>query len=180
MTTLSVDNIIATYKENKAAFDANEGKDSARLDFLTKQEKDLRVTNFGVDEAWELGSAIYQTAHRLELPVAIDIRLGMQRAFHAAIAGSARDNDDWANRKENTVMAYGHSSFYVGTLYHHQGDDFDLAARRNRMDYVPDGGAFPVMLTSGLVIGVVAASGLPSAYDHSLVTAALKEFITRR
>lgn len=181
MATISTDRIIATYKEYTAAFDANEGKDVERLAYIAEQEATLRVSGFSLDGAWELGSAIHAVAHELKLPVAIDIRLGEQRAFHAAIAGAARDNDDWANRKENTVLAYAHSTLYVGTDYHHNGiDDFNAAARRPAGDYAPDGGAFPLLLTSGLPIGVVAASGLPSAYDHSLVTAALREFIATR
>ncbi|MDT7510218.1 MULTISPECIES: heme-degrading domain-containing protein [unclassified Bifidobacterium] len=178
MKQISVDAVVKRYNEYKAIFDANEGKLAERKQFIESQEKELRFSDFSVDDAWEVGSAIYAAAHRLQLPVAIDIRLGRQRAFHAAIPGAAEDNDAWAERKGNVVLAYGHASLYVGTDFQQKEEDFDLTSRRNTHDFAAHGGAFPLLLPSGLVFGVTAVSGLPSIYDHSLVTATLKEFVS--
>ena len=72
----------------------------------------------------------------------------------------------------------GHASLYVGTDFQQKEEDFDLTSRRNTHDFAAHGGAFPLLLPSGLVFGVTAVSGLPSIYDHSLVTATLKEFVS--
>lgn len=180
MTQLSIANIKNAFRTIAADLDATQGDDEARLAYVDKQEQTLHVATFGVDDAWELGEALYRAARELELPVALDIRLGLQRAFHAVTPGAKRDNDDWADRKGNVVLSYNRSSLYVGTAFRRDGDDFDVASRRCRAEYAAFGGAFPITLTTGLVVGVVEVSGLADHHDHALATAALAEFLNRR
>ena len=44
-------------------------------------------------------------------------------------------------------------------------------------DYALEGGAFPILLSSGLGIGSIAVSGMPSEEDHQSICSALSEFL---
>ncbi|WP_313615598.1 heme-binding protein, partial [Rhizobium sp.] len=44
-------------------------------------------------------------------------------------------------------------------------------------DYVASGGAFPLTIRGGTLIGSVGVSGLPDVEDHKLVTLCLTEML---
>ena len=135
------------------------------------------LTRFGPDEAWRLGSRLVEACRRCALPVAIDVRLGAQQVFHAALPGSSADNDRWASRKGRIAWHFGLPSLEVWRRY--VGDDGDpmafLTAFALPVDkYFPAGGAVPVTV-GGAVVGVLAVSDLESSEDHALAVAAVRE-----
>src|SRR5215210_8755116 len=91
------------------------------LDALLAQEDELQLTTFTNDTAWELGRRLVELGRDTGLAVTVDIRRGDQQLFHAALPGTAADNDAWIERKARVVRRFGHSSFYVGTLLRLQG-----------------------------------------------------------
>jgi len=83
---------------------------------LAAQEAALQLDRFDNDDAWALGVALVEAARRQELSVVVDINRSGQQLFHAAMPGTAADNDIWIARKARVVTRFGHSSLYIGQL----------------------------------------------------------------
>lgn len=145
---------------------------------LLADEENLVLDRFDEDDAWRLGSLLVQRARAEELPFAIAIRRNGQRLFHAALPGSAADNDAWLQRKMNVVDRFNHSSYLVGTQWREGGADFDVDARIDPREFAAHGGAFPLRVRGVGVVGSVAVSGLPEADDHAFVVRVLAEFLS--
>lgn len=147
---------------------------------LLAQEEELQFTTFTNTTAWELGCALVDAAQRDRLGVTIDIRRGDQQLFHAALPGTAPNNDAWIENKNRVVRRFGHSSFYVGAKHRLDGTTL---AERERVDptlYADHGGAFPVIVRGVGPVGTVTVSGLPQADDHRLVVDVLRAFLAER
>jgi uncharacterized protein (UPF0303 family) len=147
---------------------------------LLAQEEELQFTNFTNTTAWELGCALVDAARRDHLGVTIDIRRGEHQLFHAALPGTAPNNDVWIEDKNRVVRRFGHSSFYIGAKHRLEGTTL---AERERVDptrYADHGGAFPVIVRGVGPVGTVTVSGLPQADDHRLVVDVLRAFLAER
>jgi uncharacterized protein (UPF0303 family) len=144
---------------------------------LLAQEDELQFLRFDHDTAWALGQALVAAAREGGLAVTVDIRHGEQQLFHAALAGTAADNDAWIERKNRVVRRFGHSSFYVGTMLALDGASIEEKFLVDPTLYAAHGGAFPVIVRDVGVVGTVTVSGLPQAEDHRLVVAVLREFL---
>jgi uncharacterized protein (UPF0303 family) len=70
--------------------------------FLADEEA-AQLDTFGYAEAWTLGEWVLDRARSDNLPVAVTVTLGEQRAFSAALAGTSHDNDLWLDRKIRVV-----------------------------------------------------------------------------
>lgn len=137
------------------------------------------LDRFNHDLAWQVGAGLVERCRSAALPVTIGIWLGDQRVFHAALAGSSADNDRWIERKARVVRHFGQSSAEVGARY--AGDDVQGFLRTFALPadlYFPAGGAVPI-LVRGLVVGVLALSGLASDEDHALAVEALQRLSPR-
>jgi uncharacterized protein (UPF0303 family) len=144
---------------------------------LLAQEAELQFERFDNDTALALGQALVAAARQDGLGVTIDIRRGEQQLFHAALAGTAADNDAWIERKNRVVRRFGHSSFYVGTLLGLEGTTMEEKFLLDGSRYAAHGGAFPVLVRHVGMVGTVTVSGLPQAEDHRLVVSVLREFL---
>jgi uncharacterized protein (UPF0303 family) len=145
---------------------------------LLAQERELVFDAFDHDTAWALGERLRRVARERELPVAIDVTLGEQQVFHAALPGSAADNDHWIARKVRVVRRFGHSSFYLGQI--HGSDAFAEKFLLDPREFAAHGGCFPIAVRGTGMVGTVTVSGLPQADDHRLVTEVLRDFLERR
>jgi uncharacterized protein (UPF0303 family) len=143
-------------------------------DQLDAEAAELRFTDFGLEDAWALGSRMRAAAAAEKLPVAIGIRLGQQRVFHTALPGSSADNDDWLERKTRVALRYGEASLSVGESFRERGSDFDTNSRLDRAQFAAHGGVVPIRLAGGTVIGAVGVSGLPQLDDHRFVVRMLR------
>jgi len=114
------------------------------------------------------------------LPVAIDIRRNGHQLFHAALPGSAPDNDAWVERKVRVVTRFGKSSLRVGEEARAKGTTFEEQMRLPPDLYAAHGGAFPLTLAGTGVVGVVTVSGLPQREDHAFVVEQLERFLGER
>ncbi|MFD7294637.1 heme-degrading domain-containing protein [Streptomyces sp. NPDC059897] len=144
---------------------------------LEEQERRLVLDSFTYDDAWTLGNLLVDLAREREAPVAIDITRGGQQLFHAALPGSAPDNDAWIARKRRVVERYHASSYLVGSRFRAKGTTFEDASRLDPDTYAAHGGAFPISVRGAGVVGAVVVSGLPQIEDHKLVVAALERFV---
>lgn len=146
---------------------------------LEAQERHLTFRQFTYDDAWTLGSLLYDLARERQAPVAIDIHRAGQQLFHAALPGSTPDNDAWITRKRRVVERYGSSSYLVGTRFRAKGTTFEDSSRLNPDEYAAHGGSFPITVEGVGVIGAVTVSGLPQLEDHKLVVEALEQYLTK-
>ena len=147
---------------------------------LLAQEEELQFTTFTNTTAWELGCALVDAAQRDRLGVTVDIRRGDQQLFHAALDGTAADNDAWIERKVRVVRRFGHSSFYVGTELRLAQTTIRDKYLLDEAEYAPHGGAFPVIVRGVGMVGTVTVSGLPLEDDHRLVVDGLRAFLAER
>ena len=148
-----------------------------RLALLTEQEERLQFTRFDNETALDLGAQLVAAARESGLPVTISVRRNGQRLFHAALPGTAADNDAWIDRKSRVVDRYGHSSFLIGTRFRAKGGSFEEHSRLDQDRYAAHGGVFPVIVRDVGVVGTVGVSGLPQADDHAFVVEQLELFL---
>jgi uncharacterized protein (UPF0303 family) len=151
--------------------------DRDALEALLAEEDELRLPAFTNDTAWALGRRLVETARERGLAVTVDIRRGDQQLFHAALPGTAADNDAWIERKTRVVRRFGHSSLYVGESLRRDGTTIGERFLLDEREYAPHGGAFPVIVRDVGVVGTVTVSGLPQEDDHRLVVEALRGFL---
>lgn len=151
--------------------------DTPTLEELERQERELQFDRFDFDTAWRLGLALVDAGRARELPIAIDIRRAGQQLFHAALPGSAPDNDAWLRRKTRVVERFHKASFHVGERARQEGMTFEEQMRLAPDQYAAHGGAFPITVRGVGVVGTVAVSGLPQLEDHELVVAVLTEVL---
>ncbi|MEU9665226.1 heme-degrading domain-containing protein [Streptomyces bobili] len=149
------------------------------LEELQAQERRLVFRQFTFDDAWALGSLLVELARERQAPVAIDIHRAGQQLFHAALPGSAPDNDAWIARKRRVVERYGASSYLVGSRHRAKGTTFEESSRLDPDEYAAHGGSFPINVEGVGVIGAVTVSGLPQLEDHRFVVEALEEFLEK-
>ena len=141
---------------------------------LLDEEQELQFTGFNEDTAWQLGSRLVEIARSRNLPVTIDIMLGIHQLFHASLPGTAADNDEWVKRKVRLVYRFGHSSFYMGQLLKSKGKTIEQSYLLSESEYAPHGGCFPIVVKGTGMVGTVTVSGLPQEDDHHLVVEAIR------
>ena len=149
---------------------------TALISTLEEHERRLRLPGFDNDDAWRLGVALVEEARRRELGVVVDIRRGDQQLFHAALPGTAADNDRWVERKVAVVRRFGHSSLYLGQVCRDGGTTLAEKYGLPETDFAAHGGAFPIVVRGVGPVGVVTVSGLPQLDDHRLVVEVLRAF----
>jgi uncharacterized protein (UPF0303 family) len=150
------------------------------LEQLTREEEELQFTRFDFDTAWALGVALVEAARAAGAPLTVDLRRNGQQLFHAALPGTAPDNDRWIERKTRVVDRFGRSSLLVGERARQQGTSFEAQMRLDPDRYAAHGGAFPVTVRGVGVIGTVAVSGWPQLQDHAFVVDVLRRFLADR
>ena len=154
--------------------------DAELLASLLQEEERIQFTTFTNELAWEIGSHFVQRAQEQQLPITIDICRNGQQLFHAALPGTAPDNDAWVKRKNRVVNRFGHSSYYMGTLYRSQGTTIQEKSLLNPSMYAAHGGAFPIIIKRVGVVGTVTVSGLAQDADHDLVVSVLRQFAAQQ
>jgi uncharacterized protein (UPF0303 family) len=147
------------------------------IDRLDREELVLQFDRFDQDTAWALGLALVDQARARAAPVTVDVRRNAQQLFHAALPGTAPDNDAWIVRKTRVVDRFGRSSLNVGERARKAGTTFEQQMRLDPDLYAAHGGAFPVTVREVGVVGTVAVSGLPELEDHRFVVEVLSEFL---
>jgi uncharacterized protein (UPF0303 family) len=150
----------------------------ALMSEIEAQEKLLTFSRFRHEDAWTLGSILVGFGRERGLTITIDITRGEQQLFHAALAGTTANNDDWVARKTRTVRKYGVSSFLVGLRHRSSGTPFETLPWAENTLYAAHGGSFPINVADSGAIGTVTVSGLSQAEDHALVVEAIEQFLS--
>jgi len=147
---------------------------------LEAQQDEIRFSSFGLVEARELGMLIIDLGLERSLSITVDVTIGDQQVFHVALPGTDPDNDYWIARKVRSVRRFGDSSFLLGRRHAVAGTDFNEETGLSFDEYVAHGGGFPIVLTTGELVGTATVSGLPQELDHALVVEALRAFLAAR
>lgn len=154
--------------------------DADSLAELLDQERRLVFPSFDNDTAIALGLRLVEVGRARGLAITVDVTRAGQQLFHAALAGTAPDNDAWVRRKSAAVARFGHSSFYLGRSSAAKGVAFHDRFEVPVADYAAHGGSFPIIVAGTGPVGTVTVSGLPQQDDHALVVEVLSAFLADR
>ncbi len=146
---------------------------------LLQEEQELQFASFNEASAWQIGSQMVEHATSENLPITIDIQRGEHQLFHASMAGTAADNDEWVKRKVRLVNRFGHSSFYMGQLLKSKGKSIEVSYLIPESEYAAHGGCFPIIVKGTGMVGTITVSGLPQEEDHKLVTQSIRAFLAK-
>lgn len=141
------------------------------------QEKKYQFNDFSNETALQLGAKLAQLAFSRSNSVTIDITRARQQLFHAAMPGTAIDNDQWLKRKINTVYEFGTSSLRCQLDMEDRDQSLEDATLLDKHLFAAAGGAFPVNVKKTGFVGTIAVSGLASEEDHQLIIDCLEEFL---
>jgi len=135
---------------------------------------------FGVDDAWELGCLLRNSAAAAGHAVTIDIRRPTGILFHSALPGSLPDQQEWVRKKAAVVFRFEVSSALVAQRLTGAGIDATAMGWLDPADYALAGGSVPVRVTGAGVVAAVTVSGLSSESDHQLVIDGMRRMLADR
>ncbi|KAI0128248.1 hypothetical protein F4776DRAFT_664994 [Hypoxylon sp. NC0597] len=136
------------------------------------------LESFTAEDAWELGHLLYARLlpFSAQKPTLISISLAnsSQVLFQCAVgSGTAPDNEVWVQRKRNTVLRFGTSTWFQHCKY--SGDEEAFKAKfgmspEQAEKYAIHGGAVPIKV-KGVegIVAVVVVSGLKQHEDHGVI-----------
>jgi uncharacterized protein (UPF0303 family) len=150
------------------------------LEQLESEHENLRFAAFTFEDALAIGLDLVNVGRQGSLPIAVDISLNQQVLFHAALPGSAVDNDHWVIRKNRVVGRFFRSSLYIATQLRRKGKSIEEVYGLPSVDYAPYGGAVPIFITGVGVVGTITVSGLPDQEDHQMVVDAIRRHLSQR
>jgi uncharacterized protein (UPF0303 family) len=149
------------------------------LDRIAQQERELRLSRFDAETAWELGSRLRAMALERGLSLVIDVRRLGQPLFYAAMEGTTPDNAEWVRRKINVVARFHRSSYAVGLNLFAKNTDLFQSQGLPASEFATHGGCFPLYVEGAGIVGCVTVSGSPQRQDHELVVEALCALLGR-
>lgn len=148
------------------------------IERVALQERELHLTKFDTEVAWELGTLLRAMAVERGLAIVIDVRRFGQPLFYAALEGTTPDNPEWVRRKSNVVARYHRSSYGMGLSLQMKGQTLEERGH-SIADFAAHGGSFPLHVEGAGIVGSVTVSGLPQRADHELVVEALCAMLGR-
>ncbi len=110
------------------------------LNELLAQEDELQLHHFNNTTAWELGNLIKLGAANISASISIEVYAFEQVVFSYAMPGTSKDQQDWIRRKRNSVMRFGHSSYYQGQYNASKNRDFEAIPYLDPKEYCAHGG----------------------------------------
>ena len=147
------------------------------FDIVKQQEDLLRFPHFTEDDAWDLGVFLAGRVKAAGLEMAISIRkISGHILFQHCTKGTTLSNQQWMNRKFNTVLLTESASLRAWANLMDRGqkpEDQGVSP----LDYAYCGGGFPIRLSSGELVGVAIVSNLPHREDHRFIASALADYL---
>jgi uncharacterized protein (UPF0303 family) len=133
------------------------------------------LTHFDQADAFRLGSLAVDEITRRGLSMAVEIMIGEQTVFMAAVGGADPSTASWLRRKAAVVRIDGVSSLLV-KLRHEQADTSFADRGLPEDDFAPYGGSIPIRV-AGTLVGTITASGAADVVDHDVATTALRRYL---
>ncbi|ROW09320.1 hypothetical protein VPNG_05862 [Cytospora leucostoma] len=151
------------------------------LESLKADGNSFIFDSFTVQDAWILGNLL--RSRLLPFPTATLISIALANGtviFQTATgSGVVPDNEIWVQRKRNTVLRWGNSSWFMHCKY--DGDEAAFKAKSGMSEdqaskYSIHGGAVPIHV-QGVegVVAVVVVSGLKQHEDHGVIADVIRE-----
>ncbi len=147
---------------------------------LLLEEKFLKLQNFNIIDALEVGAIAKDLGIQRNLPIAIEVRLGDWIVYHASLPGSKPVNDWWMIRKARVVMLKHHSTLYERVNAEERGVDWHKENNLLDETHAIHGGGLPLITKEQGFVGVLLISGLAQVEDHLLGVEVLTEFLSRK
>ena len=149
------------------------------LEKIRTEEEILQFREFSHDTAFQIAQSLFDRARKENWAITFDITRSGQQLYHCAMAGTSKDNDEWIRRKNNVVNRFSHSSYYMGLYFQSLGKTIETESFLDIREFLPFGGAFPIIIKNTGVIGTVTVSGLSQERDHGAVVNALREYLNK-
>ncbi|CAG5188034.1 uncharacterized protein ALTATR162_LOCUS11853 [Alternaria atra] len=150
---------------------------------LAKEEKSFTFNHFTCEHAWVIGNILRNALRTAECPALIQISSANQTLFHSpSLPGIMPDHEKWSERKRNTVLRWGHSTWFMSVQ---SEGDYKRFAEHNAMSgdewskYTIEGGGYPVFVkgVEGVVGAIVVVGvGMDSEQAHGVVVKAIEEY----
>ena len=151
------------------------------LESISRIDASLVFEHFTTSDAWELGSSLRSRLLPIPTPVVINISLANQKQtiFHSVThSGVMPDNELWVERKRNTVLRWGCSTWFMACKF--GGDEVAFREKyglgNSAGNYAIHGGGVPIRVTGVEgVVAVVVVSGLKQDEDHAVIVEVIKD-----
>lgn len=148
---------------------------------LAREEKGFTFAHFTCEHAWVIGNILRNALRTAETPALIHISLANQTLFHSpSLPGVMPDAETWAQRKRNTVLRWGHSTWYMSCQF--DGDykrfaEYHAMSGEEWSKYTVEGGGYPVYV-KGVegVTGAIVVVGIDSEQAHGVIVKAVEEY----
>lgn len=144
---------------------------------LLEEESALKLPKLEISDALKIGENAKLKAMNLNLPLAVEVRIGEWMVYHASLPGSSIDNQLWLDRKARVVILKHHSTLFERISAHEKGIDWYLENNLNNDKYAIHGGGLPLIIKDKGFVGVFLISGLPQVEDHIFGVEVLKEYL---
>jgi len=146
------------------------------MDRITAEEAEFVFDQFDESDAWELGNIMAAEARKRGIRLAVDVRRPGQILFHAVIGGATPDNDEWIRRKSNVAFRFRRSSLGMHINLALMGKTIEERYFLDPREYIPFGGAFPIVVRGVGMVACATVSSLPHEEDHAFVVDCLRMF----
>lgn len=146
---------------------------------IREDEERLRFEHFSNREALDLGIFLTEKVYKQGIDLSICIRkLNGAILFQHMTEGTCLNNQNWMQRKFNTVLLTERSSYGVWAESNIEGKT-TAHHGLSEADYVFCGGGFPITLKTGEFVAVLLVSNLPHEKDHKFIVDGLKEWLSK-
>lgn len=147
---------------------------------LLVEEAALTLRSLTNLDAIELGEIAVAIGKERILPIAVEVRIGDWKVFHASLPGSKPENQWWIDRKARVVVLKHHSTMYERVSAEERDIDWHLENGVADETHAIHGGGLPLIVEGLGFQGVLVISGLPQVEDHLLGIEIITEFLARR
>ena len=146
------------------------------LNALKQAESSFIFEKFDLEDAYKLGTMLYEQGKKEIKPIAVRIVLDDLIVYQAFMPGTNEGNNGWMNRKCNTVKRTHGSSLRQAVENELFGTKY--AWQQDPDHYAYCGGAFPIVV-NGDFRGIACISGLPHLQDHRCLTEVIAKFLNK-
>ena len=136
---------------------------------LINNEEIIVLDKFNAEFAFKIGSKLVEMSIREDLKLCIDIFANNKCVFHYCSDKCIPDNDNWLERKRNTVLYFQNSTRFMSNKL--KGDQTLLRTKYclDMSKYSIVSGGYPIYVKNAGFIGSICISGLKPEEDHELV-----------
>lgn len=150
------------------------------LQMTLEQEQTLQFDTLTHEDVWRLGNILAELTKTCPKPVGVEIKVNGLMLFTYYPEGASEYYRMVLARKHNTANVLEKSSLrlYAECAVNGLDPAKDMLLDPNRFQF--RGGAFPIRLRGGCVVGSVCAAGMAHTEDHALLVRGLRQFFAEK